>query len=114
MQNMRDLLRGSLARSLQPLPVLDRLAAAWPVACGTALAGHGEIISYERGVVRIRVSTPEWMPPLLHMQRVLTSDLARIAGVPVTAIHFEAPHSRALQRPHKEIHRKEISRKENS
>jgi hypothetical protein len=89
MQNMRDMLRGTLGRSLRPLPPLDRLAAAWPVACGSALAGHGEVASYENGVVRIVVSSAEWMQPLAQMRLILTSDLARIAGVPVTAIHFQ-------------------------
>jgi hypothetical protein len=42
MERMRDVLRGSLGRSLRALPEEDRLAAAWPVACGSALAGHGE------------------------------------------------------------------------
>lgn len=89
MQGMRELLRGSLGRSLRPLPALDRLMAAWPVACGSALAGRGEIVSYESGLVRVKVSSEEWMQPLSHMRLVLTSDLARIAGVPVSAIHFE-------------------------
>jgi hypothetical protein len=89
MQGMRDMLRGTLGRSLRPLPALDRLAAAWPVACGPALAAHGEIANYENGIVRIVVTSPEWLQPLSHMKLVLTSDLARIAGVPVTAIHFE-------------------------
>ena len=43
MQGMRDLLRGSLGRSLRELPEEDRLMAAWPVACGSALAGHAEV-----------------------------------------------------------------------
>jgi hypothetical protein len=98
MQGMREMLRGSLARSLRPLPTIDRLAAAWPVACGSALAGHGEIASYEDGVVRVIVSSPEWMQPLGQMRLVLQSDLARIAGVPVTAIHFEKAGNRN-QRP---------------
>jgi hypothetical protein len=89
MQNMRDMLRGSLGRSLRPLPALDRLAAAWPVACGSALAGHGEVAGYEDGIVHIVVSSEEWMQPLGQMRLILTSDLARIAGVPVTAIHFQ-------------------------
>jgi hypothetical protein len=89
MQGMRELLRGSLGRSLRPLPALDRLAAAWPVACGSALAGRGEIAGYENGVVQVIVASEEWMQPLAHMRLVLTSDLARIAGVPVSAIHFE-------------------------
>jgi len=89
MQNMRDMLRGTLGRSLRPLPPLDRLTAAWPVACGSALAGHGEVAGYEDGVVRIVVSSDEWMQPLAQMRLILTSDLARIAGVPVSAIHFQ-------------------------
>ncbi len=89
MQGMRELLRSQLGRSLRPLPELDRLAAAWPVACGSALAGHAEIVAYERGVVRIVVASAEWMEPLGQMRGILTSDLGRIAGVPVTAIHFE-------------------------
>lgn len=94
MQGMRDLLRGTLARSLRPLPPLDRLAAAWPVACGSTLALHGEIAGYEKGVVRIIVASAEWMQPLSHMKLVLQSDLARIAGVPVAAIHFEKAGNR--------------------
>ena len=89
MQNMRDMLRGTLGRSLRPLPPLDRLMAAWPVACGSALAGHGEVAGYEDGVVHILVSSDEWMQPLAQMRLILTSDLARIAGVPVSAIHFQ-------------------------
>jgi|GEM_PF-831760 len=89
MQGMRDLLRAQLGRSLRPLPALDRLAAAWPVACGSALASRGEVVGYDKGVVRIAVMSVEWIQPLAQMRLVLTSDLARIAGVPVSAIHFE-------------------------
>jgi hypothetical protein len=94
MQSMRDTLRGALGRSLRELPPLDRLAAAWPVACGSSLAGHGEVVAYDKGAVRIVVSSPEWMQPLQQMKLVLQSDLARIAGVPVSAIHFEKPENR--------------------
>ena len=95
MQNMRDLLRSTLGRSLRPLPIVDRLAAAWPVACGPALASHGEVMSYEKGVVRVRVESVEWLAPLEHMRLILTSDLHRIAEVPVTAIHFETNANRS-------------------
>jgi hypothetical protein len=98
MQGMRDMLRGTLGRSLRPLPPLDRLAAAWPVACGSALAGHGQVSGYEDGIVYVIVSSTEWMQPLSHMKLVLKSDLARIAGVPVTAIHFEKAGNRDHKR----------------
>ena len=44
MQGMRDVLRGALGRSLRELPEEDRLMAAWPVACGSALAGHAQVM----------------------------------------------------------------------
>ena len=49
------LLRGTLGRSLKAMREEDRLAAAWPVACGEAMAEHGEVVGYEDGVVRIVV-----------------------------------------------------------
>ena len=63
MQNMRDLLRANLGRSLQTMPPLDRLASAWPVASGAALAGRASIFAYEDGVVDIEVAAQEWLQP---------------------------------------------------
>ncbi len=54
MQGMRDVLRSTLARSLRALPEADRLASAWPVACGRVMADYGEIVSYEEGKLTIR------------------------------------------------------------
>ena len=90
MQGMRDVLRGSLGRSLRELPDEDRLAAAWPVACGSALAGHGEVRQLDpEGVLHVRVVGAEWMQQFLHMRSALANDLGRIAGVRLKGIHFE-------------------------
>ena len=40
MEGMRELLRKSLARSLEGMREEDKVAAAWPVACGKAMAGR--------------------------------------------------------------------------
>ena len=93
MEGMRGLLRGSLGRSLEALEAVDRLAAAWPVACGTAMASHGEIASYEDGVVRVVVSNKEWLQQMQSMSEVLWRELGKIAGVAVTGIHFEVKGS---------------------
>ena len=94
MQGMRDFLRGSLARSLRTLPAEDRLAAALPIVCGTALAGHCEVGWLDEAeVLHLRVNEREWMGPLLAMRDVLCSDLARTAGVPLQGLHFEAGRS---------------------
>ena len=91
MQCMRDVLRSSLARSLRDLTPSDRLQAAWPVACGSALAAHGEMGELsEDGALHITVRQPEWLETFRNMRSALANDLARIAGVPVRAIHFES------------------------
>lgn len=90
MQRMRDLLRGSLSRSLRELSEEDRLAAAWPVACGPALASHGEVLHFdEERRLHIRVTGQEWLRQFFDMRSQLAADLARIAGVSLSGIHFE-------------------------
>ena len=90
MQRMREVLRDSLARSLRELPEEDRLAAAWPVACGSALAGHAQVLHLDAGhVLHVRVRGAEWMQQFLHMRSALANDLGRIAGVRLSGIHFD-------------------------
>lgn len=89
MEGMRDLLRGSLGRSLEALSEEDRLAAAWTVACGKALAAHGALTSYAEGVVTVEVVDGTWLRQMMAMRGQLTGELGRIAGVQVRAIHFE-------------------------
>lgn len=89
MEAMRDVLRGSLARSLSNARAEDRIAAAWAVVCGSAMAGHGEVVGYDAGVVRIQVADTVWMQQMKSLGGTLERELARIAGVPVATIHFE-------------------------
>jgi Dna[CI] antecedent, DciA len=89
LENMRSMLRGTLGRSLHALNPEDRLAAAWPVACGRTMAEHGEIIAFFEGTVTVQVSEPAWLSQMLSMRSILQNELARIAQVKVTAIHFE-------------------------
>ena len=87
---MRDLLRGSLARSLRTLSEEDRLAAALPVVCGTALAAQCEVERLDAGrTLHLRVRNREWLNPLQAMREVLQRDLARTAGVPLEGLQFQ-------------------------
>ena len=96
---MRDLLRGSLARSLRTLPDEDRLAAALPVVCGTALASHCSVERLDdRRVLHLGVRGREWLGPLLAMREVLQHDLSRVSGVALSGLHFEATRLGATQR----------------
>ena len=89
MQAMRELLRGSLGRSLRGMEEPDRLAAAWTVACGPAMAERGAVVAYESGMVRIEVADAVWMRQMISLRGELERDMARIAGLPVAGIHFE-------------------------
>jgi hypothetical protein len=102
MQRMRDVLRSSLARSLRELPDEDRLAAAWPVACGPALAGHGELLHLDaEGTLHVRVAGAAWMRQFQQMRSALASDLGRIAGVQLIGIHFEEQGGERVRAPKK-------------
>ncbi|MCU1321989.1 MAG: hypothetical protein JWM43_1638 [Acidobacteriaceae bacterium] len=94
MEGMRGMLRGVLGRSLRAMPEEDRLAAAWPVACGSAMAGHGEVSGYDGGLVRIVVTDKAWLQQMQSMSGVLQRELGKIASVAVTGIHFEVKGTR--------------------
>jgi predicted nucleic acid-binding Zn ribbon protein len=89
MDSMREMLRKSLGRSLEALPEIDRLTAAWPVACGPALAAKGRIVGLANGIVRVEVMNSVWLEQLRSMQQALERELARIADVKLAGIHFE-------------------------
>lgn len=88
MDDMRELLRRNLGRSLEAHPALDRLRAAWPVACGRNMAAQGTLISLEAGMLAIEVESEAWLEELRSRGQVLQHELARISRVPLTGIHF--------------------------
>jgi len=99
MQAMRDLLRGTLGRSLRTLSDEDRLAAAWSVACGPALAERAEVLGLDEDrVLHVRVLQPGWRDQFAQMRTMLTEDLRKIAGVRLQTIHFEGQGSARVRK----------------
>lgn len=86
---MREVLRRSLGRSLEALPEMDRLEAAWSVACGKTMAARGKLIGYDGELLRVEVEDARWLEQMVSMRGVLAREVARIAGVKVGGIHFE-------------------------
>ena len=89
MEGIRDLLKRSLGQSLNSLRDEDRLAAAWPVACGKTMAERGTVVGFDDGVLRVQVENRAWLQQLMSMRGQLAGEMARIAGVRVSEIHFE-------------------------
>ena len=88
MERMRDVLRNQLGRSLKTFSPADRLAAAMPVAAGSAIAARSQVAAYEEGKLTVAVPDVAWQRQLQSMALQLRSDLARVARVPVTDILF--------------------------
>ena len=88
MEQMRDMLRSVLGRSLSALPPLDRLAAAWPVAAGHAIAERSSVVALEGATATVQVSDMAWQRQLGSMRGQLMGDLARVSRVPLTDILF--------------------------
>ena len=91
MEGMRTILSRELGRSLDAVRDDDLFAAAWPVACGTALARRGEVVRYREGTVYVTVRDAAWAQQMRSMSGVLQRELATITGKTVTGIHFEVP-----------------------
>ena len=54
------------------LPDEDRLMAAWPVACGSALAGHAQVMYLDaENWLHVRVEGAQWMQQFVAMRSAL-------------------------------------------
>lgn len=94
MEGMRELLRSSLARSLAEARDEDRLAAAWTVACGRALAERGTVAEYAAGILRIEVADTVWLRQMESLRGTLEREIGRISGVRVERIEFKLKRGR--------------------
>ncbi len=95
LQGMRELIGASISQSLKSLQDEDRLAAAWPVACGKAMAERAVVLGYEEGILRMEATDDLWLRQLTAMRGQLAGEISRIAGVKVREIHFELKRNNA-------------------
>ena len=88
----------SLARVLAasaPKTLLADVQAAWPQACGEAIAGNSEPVSERTGTVTIACRNGAWAQELELMQETLLSRLEGVVGEGrVEALRFTADLSR--------------------
>ena len=96
MERMRGILKGSLRKTLDQLAEEDLVAAAWPVACGPALAERTSMVDFRDGVVRVGVADSAWLQQLVALRPQLKTEITRIAGLHVAEIHFEVRRSSSV------------------
>jgi hypothetical protein len=85
----------------RPDAALALLRAAWPAAVGAELARRTEVITLDRGVLRVRVPDMVWRRGLVRMRGDILVRLRRITGgVAPRALGFvEGPVPVTLARP---------------
>ncbi len=69
----------------------DRVAAAWPVACGQRIAERTRILGLAGAVLTVEVTDTAWLKQMRSMSEKLKQELRSIAGVDVTDILFKLP-----------------------
>lgn len=89
MDRMRDVIKSGLREGLRAFSPQDRLSMAWIAACGPVLAERGSVVGYDNGVVKVEVSDGAWLEEMKSISGHLETELARIAGVEVTKLHFK-------------------------
>lgn len=89
MLGMREVLRGSIGKSLRVLGEEDRISAAWVVVCGRALSERGSISGFADGIVQVEVVDTVWLRQLTGMRKQLIRELGHVANVPVKDVRFK-------------------------
>ncbi len=56
-----------IAGSLRKAPNSEAALLAWPLACGSAVAGRTRAIEFSRGVLRVEVPDTAWRAELQHL-----------------------------------------------
>ena len=93
MEGMREILKDSLRKTLHQFNEEDRVTAAWPVACGRALAERTSVVGFHDAVMRVDVADSAWLWQLTAMRSHFKTEITRIAGLHVAEIHFEVRRS---------------------
>lgn len=90
MDAIRNVLRGSLARSLHALSDQDRLELAWVVVSGPSLAARSHVIGYADRIVTVEVGEYPWLEVVRNSDKDLIRELTRVAGLPVAELNLIA------------------------
>ena len=56
-----------LVGSLRKAPSAEAVLLAWPLACGSVVAGRTRALEFSRGVLRVEVPDSAWRSELQHL-----------------------------------------------
>jgi len=77
-----------VAQSLRLAPRAEAPLMAWPVVCGSAVAGRTRALSFEDGVLRVEVAGPGWKAELQALAPRYLAVINRYTAEAVRRIDF--------------------------
>jgi hypothetical protein len=87
-QRAGDGLEKILTRGLRRVPNHTAPLLAWPLACGSAVAGRTRALDFAKGVLQIEVSDPGWKKELQALAPRYLATLNRYVSEDVNRIEF--------------------------
>jgi hypothetical protein len=77
-----------VAHSLRHTPANDQPLAAWPLVCGSAVAGRTRALGFSGGILRVEVADAGWKTELQSLAPRYLAAINRYSSQPVERIEF--------------------------
>jgi len=77
-----------VAHSLRQVPASDQPLAAWPLVCGSAVAGRTRALNFSAGILRVEVADAGWKVELQGLAPRYLAAINRYSSQAVERIEF--------------------------
>src|SRR6185437_4310035 len=89
MQSARNDLNSLAARVLKDAPAEEAAVLAWPLACGSAVAGRTQALLYQNGTLWVRVPDRSWQSQLEDFNPQYKARILLLTGITVERIRYD-------------------------
>jgi Dna[CI] antecedent DciA-like protein len=89
MQSTRNDVNSLAARVFKNAPAEEAVVLAWPLACGSAVAGRTQAFAYQDGILRVRVPDRGWQSQLEDFSPQYKAKILALTGVSVERIRYD-------------------------
>jgi predicted nucleic acid-binding Zn ribbon protein len=98
MESTRDTLQKIVSEMLARVPKEQAPVVAWQFVCGKTVADRTEALSFEGGVLRVRVQDLTWRTQLADMMPHYLQLLRQYTGQKVVRLDFVLPEGKQATR----------------
>lgn len=88
MERAATRLESIVAKALHLAPPQESPLLAWPVVCGSSVAGRTRAVIFSAGILRVEVADTGWRQELSSLAPRYLAAINRYSAVPVRRIEF--------------------------